>query len=206
MSLILAGAFAASAANLSAADVARAFMPNPYPTWALRKKLMAALVADLWVDPHGKVLSCTPIGPDAPEALAREVCRSATDKVIQPARLSSGANTYSYVRTLNIFVIPGAPGSDAILSTKLAPDLIMQVKPLPGRSGNIRGAVTLAVGTDGAIVECLPYLTPGDGTQDGLPQDICKMRDILRQPVKADASGNPVPYVTIVRIQLTTVP
>lgn len=199
MSAIVLATLAAVASGLSLPDYEKVIQPADYPIWALLKTETTAAVVEFYVDLDGRVYGCKLLGNVGSRKLAGELCRITTKRKVGPARLGDGTATHGYVKDLVRMWTTG--GSSDVGKAKLAPDLELTVKSGSLGRDRLEGGLILAVGTDGAVLDCTP--APDVETQN-VPafRQICTQGKLLAQPPRIDEMGKPMTYVTEVRIAL----
>lgn len=201
MSVWLAMSLAASSSQLSAADLGNAISPSDYPEAALRGDRSFAALIEIVATTNGSIRNCSVISRAGSEKFAQTICKTLRNKKVRPARFADGTYANSIVRTLIKMFVPGGPDADAIAAMKQPNDLELKVSALPGGVAQQEGELTLAIGPDGAVQDCLPHGAPNT-LMPPVPAQICQFREILKQEPRVDSDGNPISYVTTVKVNL----
>lgn len=199
MSAIVLATLAAVASGLSLPNYEKVIQSADYPAWALIKTETTAAVIEFYIDLEGRVYGCKLLGNVGSRKLAGELCRITTRRKVGPARLANGTATHGYVKDLVRMWTEG--GSSDVAKAKLASDIEFTVKAESLGKERLEGGLILAVGTDGAVLDCTP--SPAVEAQN-VPtfRQICTQRKLLAQPPRLDENGKPMTYVTEYRIAL----
>jgi len=194
MPLVLA---AAATSTLSAVDISTAM--QHYPSWALLDERSAAALMDVMTNPSGVTTYCKVIPLVGDEKLATEFCTLLKRAKVKPAHLANGEAVHGWTHGIYKMCIPDTTIGDQICALHSAPDYTLTVNFLPeGATGQV-GKLILAVDANGVVTDCQPTMGV-DKTL--LPAAVCKWPALSPQPVRQNAAGLPVPYVTAVRIEL----
>ena len=193
MPLPLLALAAASAFVLPKADVKLAtFIQSHSPKSVDREGKWAACEIEVFVDPKGKVLECTPKRIVGDAELARTMCSLTIGKRMSPARDFSGIPVHGLSRMV-VGVSPGSqPNPYGRLGKVENERLEITLSRLPsGNSAPILYGINLAIDETGAVKICRSSIK-FDATLEGIA---CSQAVTTKFTTKIGSAGEPVTYI-----------
>jgi len=194
LSLTVASLLVAS--QLIAPDLPRGFAPDV----ATGNPVGGSIIFQLFVSPEGSVEACDVVYTNWTSAQAARACeRLVGKKVSQVARTSDGTAVHGTLIFSMVSRTGDRPGG---FPFERAADLAISVESLPqdvGKTLSI-GALVL-VSSEGTIIDC----TSSDSRQN-FAAVACEQLKQIRVPVRTDAGGAPVAYVTDLRVDFVEDP
>lgn len=190
--LALAASVAAAALppGIADADIPGMVTAQEYPAEARAEGRSTAATIEIRVDTMGRVQDCRVLAALGDARLARDVCRIASNKRYNPARLKDGTPAFAVVTTMVRLYVPGA-STQNIAAARLQPAAEVKVARLRGKMDSEDITVVTAVSAAGRIVECGPKLEE----QRDLAEAICARTDLFHPAAVTDAKGAPMPYI-----------
>ncbi|WP_156135355.1 hypothetical protein [Novosphingobium malaysiense] len=187
----------AAAAALSAPS-AKTAMPE-YPVWAARKDRSAGIIYELVVDPQGKPIRCDTLRFAGDEKLALAICPLLIRTRYRPATLADGTPATGLIRSFIYLVLDGSAQANAIRALQVDPDVILNVNHLPDGTQSLDADLVLQIDKTGGVVDCAAGAKQAPGP---IIDAVCANREVLTQPPRQDAQGNPLEYVTNLKVRL----
>ncbi|WP_141521581.1 hypothetical protein [Novosphingobium sp. PC22D] len=171
---------------------------NDYPDKALEMGKSAAILADVVVDPKGKLVRCEKLDTFGDAELADEICKIYETKRHEPAHFANGEPAWFMERDVYRMFIPGTPTRTAI-DTLRKPDAILEVNALPPGMETLDALVVIAIDEAGEVTDCGPDV--GDEPSPVI-QAVCANADVVPHDVFTTPDGNAAPYVSRMRFRL----
>jgi TonB family protein len=196
--LALAASMAAASlpVGIADADIPGMVTAQEYPAEARAEGKSTAATIEIRVDTTGHAQDCHVVAALGDAHLARDVCRIASKKRYNPARLKDGTPAFAVVTTLVRLYLPG-PATQEIATAHLQPAAEVKVARLRGNAASEDVTLVTAVSAEGKIMECGPKVED----QRDLAEAICSRTDLFHPAVVKDAKGAAMPYIaeTLVR-------
>ncbi|MDE1916166.1 MAG: hypothetical protein KGJ57_01350 [Sphingomonadales bacterium] len=168
--------------------------------FSVGKGSMAAVV-DIVIDAQGKPVQCVKVQVVGNDGLAKETCPLLMRKHYTPAHRANGEAAWFVAREMEYAFEPGTPEGDRVMRSRPAPQLDLQVNRLPEGKASMSGSLLLDIDETGKARDCAVR-----SAQAGFPTSLCNRLDLLAQPVQLDRAGQPVAYITKLRVRLTAGP
>ncbi len=196
--LALAASIAAASlpTGIADADIPGMVTAQEYPEQARAEGKFTAATIEIRGDTAGRAQDCRVVSALGDAHLARDVCRIASKKRYNPARLRDGTPAFAVVTTLVRLYLPG-PATQEIAAARLQPSAEVKVAKLRGNAASEDVTLVTAVSAAGKVVECGPKVEE----QRDLAEAICTRTDLFHPMVVTDAKGTAMPYIaeTLVR-------
>jgi hypothetical protein len=186
---------------LSAPEVAPLLALDDYPEATAADDKSAAILAGITVDPTGQIVSCVAESEYGDRMLAKRICPTVMRKHTTAAQFADGRPAYGYIHTLLRVYDASSANSGRVAGLTQQRDFTLKVKALPRGEHEARGRLALAVDAGGAVTDCRSAALPSEMV---LPASVCADSAALKQKVRTDGAGQPVPYVTEVTFRLIT--
>lgn len=177
-------------AGVADADIPGMVTAQEYPAEARAEGKSTAATIEIRVDTTGRAQDCRVVRALGDARLARDVCRIASGKRYNPARLKDGTPAFAVVTTMVRLYLPGAATQD-IAAARLQPAAEVKVAKLPGNATSEDVILVTAVSPAGKVTECGPKLED----QRDLAEAICGHDDLFHPMVVSDAKGAAMPYI-----------
>lgn len=170
-----------------------------YPDKAFDKEQSAAVLADVVVDPKGRMLTCTVEKSDGAADLAARICSIYEKKRHVPAHFGNGDPAWFAETDVYRMTLPGTSASAAIEALR-DNDAVFQVSSLPAGMDHLDAKLVVAVDVSGAITDCGP--DAGD-SESVVTQMVCSNTAVIPRDVFRTPEGEAVPYVSRIRVRFT---
>lgn len=198
--LLAAAATVAAPAGVADPDIPGMVTTQEYSPEARAAGKSTAATIEIRVDTSGRPRDCKVVSALGDARLAHDVCRIASGKRYNPARLKDGTPAYAVVTTMVRLYVPG-PATQEIAAARLQPAAEVKVASLRGNAASEDVTLVTTVDATGKVVECGPKLEE----QRNLAEAICTHTDLFHPRVVKDEAGAPMPYIaeTLVRAWAT---
>lgn len=188
---LLAAAAAVSApAGVADPDIPGMVTALEYSPEARAAGRSTAATIEIRVDPTGRPQDCKVVSALGDAHLARDVCKIASSKRYNPARLRDGTAAFAVVTTLVRLYVPG-PATQDIAAARLQPVAEVKVAQLRGNAASEDVTLVTTVDPSGKVIECGPKLEE----QRSLAEAICTHTDLFHPAIVKDENGKPMPYI-----------
>lgn len=194
--------FALVAASLIAVPVGtQQLLLDAYPTRALRENKSGAVQMRLWLDPDGKVYRCEVLQVFGDEIFGKEACKPTLKvKMTRPAAPDGGAS-FGMTTSLVKYTIRDRAG-ERVRTMREIPDVVLRaaVDPLVSKVPDFQIAVQ--VQPNGSIIHCEGI----EAMPVALAEPACHLARQQSWARGTDTSGNPISYVTSLRVRIEATP